>query len=306
MANRRIFYACNAVGIGNKDGNSIQPVRGAQTVGINTTFNLEQVFEIGMLGIYENIENLPNVEVTLEKVLDGHPLIYKLATATAASNKLIDAAYAECSAILTILDDTVEAATGTPLATVKVTGAVISQVSYAINVEGNGTEQVTLVSNNKTWSSLWTPTFSPTGVPASASGVVRRQHFDKGGSTFPTSIPGGAGAVYQSIRTSANITREDIFELGSKKPYFKYAKFPVEVTTEFEIIAKTGDQISVIADAKNLTDETIILAFIDGPTIDLGTKNKLQSANYQGGGTDGSNATITYSYQTFNNFTVTP
>jgi hypothetical protein len=39
--------------------------------------------------------------------------------------------------------------------------------------------------------------------------------------------------------------------------------------------------------------------------IDLGTKNKLTSVNYTGGDTGGGNATVTYSYQTFNFLKVT-
>jgi hypothetical protein len=42
-----------------------------------------------------------------------------------------------------------------------------------------------------------------------------------------------------------------------------------------------------------------------GYMIDLGTKNKLTSVNYTGGDTGGGNATITYSYQTFNYLKVT-
>ena len=43
----------------------------------------------------------------------------------------------------------------------------------------------------------------------------------------------------------------------------------------------------------------------DSLTIDLGNKNKLTSVNYTGGEAGGDNATITYSYQTFNKFVVT-
>jgi len=36
----------------------------------------------------------------------------------------------------------------------------------------------------------------------------------------------------------------------------------------------------------------------------LGTKNKLASVNYGGGDAGGGNVTVTYSYTTFNDFTV--
>ena len=44
-------------------------------------FNLEQAFELGQIQIYENIEGLHEVEVTMEKVLDGYPLLYTSVTA---------------------------------------------------------------------------------------------------------------------------------------------------------------------------------------------------------------------------------
>ena len=55
---------------------------GVQSVGITTTFNLEQVFELGQLAIYENVEGTPDVEVTMSKVLDGYIPLFCLATAT--------------------------------------------------------------------------------------------------------------------------------------------------------------------------------------------------------------------------------
>jgi hypothetical protein len=40
-------------------------------------------------------------------------------------------------------------------------------------------------------------------------------------------------------------------------------------------------------------------------TIDLGTKNKLQSVSYGGGDTGGGNVTNTFNYSNFNDFSVT-
>lgn len=303
---KRIFYACQAVGIGNPTGTSYTALHGVQTVGINTTFNLEQIFEIGMISIYENVENIPDVEVTLEKVLDGNPLIYTLATQEITGGFTAKTT-ARCSVALSIFDDTNGAATGTPTNTCSITGAVVSQFSYKIAVDGNATETVSLVANNKTWSStLWQPNFpNSSGIesPANASGITRRQHFNLAASTLPSDIP--SSSKYQSISVSATIARENILELGKKAPYFRYAKFPIEITSEFEIIAQNGDLINVVEDQNNLQNRSIILSFVNGPTINLGSKNKLKSANYQGGGTDGGNATIAYTYQTFNDFTLT-
>ena len=310
--NRRIFYACQAVGIGDKDGGGVVVAHGVQSVGINTTFNLEQIFEVGMISIYENVENVPDVEATLEKVLDGKDLLYTLATG-GGGKTLAAASVEQCSVALSIFDDTNVAATGSKVAGCLMKKCVVSQITYKVAVEGNATESITLVGNEKIWSNSLTPSNSEwyiTNPPESDNPddepnltVQRTQHVSIASSKIPTCIP--SSSSFQSITVGANIAREKILELGSKVPYFRYAKFPVEVTAQFEIIAKKGDQISVVADAKNLTDEEIKLVFLNGTTIDLGKKNKLQSANYQGGGTDGGNATISYNFQTFNDFKVT-
>ena len=88
MANNRIYYAIQQVVLG-RAGGSLNTdkfaVHGLQTVGITTNFNLEQVFEMGQLAIYQNVENVPDIEVTLNKVLDGYPLVYVLATEEGSS-----------------------------------------------------------------------------------------------------------------------------------------------------------------------------------------------------------------------------
>ena len=73
MANR-IFYASHGVSV---EGTT---VTGAQSVSVNTNFDLEQVFQLGRLAIYDNIQNDPDVEATISKVLDGGSSIWNLAT----------------------------------------------------------------------------------------------------------------------------------------------------------------------------------------------------------------------------------
>lgn len=361
MANRRIFYACQAVGIAPDNTTDFKEVRGLQSVGINTTFNLEQVFEIGMISIYENIEGVADVEITLEKVLDGFPLLYHLGTQGSTSPTLVGRSNQKTLLALSITDDTQEAASGTPSSTCVVSGCFVSQVSYKIGIDGNATESVTMVANNKVWNTgstgKWVPDFRPddsgtqtssaswdadpysevTGTnydaQRSASGIARRQHLNMSKSLFPTMIPGitpthaGSPSGYneinevlkcynvsfQSASASATLGREQILELGRKAPYFRYTKFPVEVTAEFEVLAKGGDNIEVTEtgsalnsyNGNNLSNQAIKLVLNEGTIINLGSKCKMQSCNYQGGGVDGNNATVTYSFRTFNDFTVT-
>jgi hypothetical protein len=158
---------------------------------------------------------------------------------------------------------------------------------------------------------------------------------------FPSQIPGitasginelvgnGSGhkAHFQNITVSTDLGREAIQELGTFAPYHRYVTFPVEVTSEFEVIAISGDMInatesgyytgtqesySVATSAStgcenprfNLLDQTIYLETCEGTKIYLGTKNKLTSVNYTGGDTGGGNVTVTYSYNNFNDFVV--
>ena len=83
-ANNRVYYAIQQVAFakhsGGAGGTRIA-AHGVQSVGITTTFNLEQVFELGQLAIYENIEGTPDIEVTMSKVLDGYIPLYCLASA---------------------------------------------------------------------------------------------------------------------------------------------------------------------------------------------------------------------------------
>ena len=159
MANKRIFYAVQRAGIAppTGDGWQVVTIRGLQTLGVTTTFNLEQVFEIGQLAIYENIEGIPDVEVQTEKLLDGYTPVYLMATQTDASgtlsptSTLIGRAMGQCNMAVAIYADTSQYAEGTPITEVQMSGLYVSSVGYSVSVDGNATETCTLVGNNKVW-----------------------------------------------------------------------------------------------------------------------------------------------------------
>jgi len=136
---------------------AFETIHGLQSIGITTTFNLEQVFEIGQVSVYENIEGIPDVEVTLEKVLDGWAPVYCLCTqatteAVITSPTLTGRSNSSCNMGLGIYPDTQNQADGgTPEAEVHMSGLYVSSVSYAATVDGSVTESVTLVGNNKIW-----------------------------------------------------------------------------------------------------------------------------------------------------------
>ena len=350
MANNRIYYAIQQVTLGPSSGTT--EVHGLQSVGITTNFNLEQVFELGQLSIYQNVEGIPDIEVTLNKVLDGYPLVYVLATEegtainpalVATSPTLPGRQNARVDMRLAIYPDTGVSATGNSIAAVTCSGMYVSSVSYTFPVDGNFTEDVTLVGNDKVWGTVVTGEFTGNDdQPVAIEGVNRRQHLQMPFCRFPTQIPGinpstginqligsgsGHAVHFQNITVSTDLGRETINELGTFAPYHRYVTFPVEVTSEFEVLAVSGDGInatelgyytgtqddySVATPSStgcdnprfNLLDQTIYLETCEGTKIYLGTKNKLSSVNYTGGDTGGGNVTITYSYTNFNDFVV--
>lgn len=352
MANKRIYYAIQQVRIGS--GDNVDALHGLQSVGMTTNFNLEQVFELGQLEIYQNLEEIPDIEITLNKVLDGYPLIYVAATengaagianSVATSPTLTGRQNARCDVELSIFDDDQVSCSGTSLTSnysiVTCSGMYVSSVSYTFPVDGNFTEDVTLVGNDKIWSSSSDVGQFDTNddEPIAPTKVNRRQHLDMANSRFPSEIPGvnGSGYVadsgdagegftahFQNITVSCDFGREAINELGRFAPYHRYVTFPVEVTSEFEVLAVQGDGINATEDGYykgdnqvatasdtgcdvyryNLKDQSIYLVTCEGTKIGLGEKNKLSSVNYTGGDTGGGNVTVTYSYSNFNSFTV--
>jgi hypothetical protein len=230
-------------------------------------------------------------------------------------------------------------------------GMYLSRFNYTLPIDGNGSEEVTLVGNHKIWNTgaflgdnsykfKTSDIFDPNKIvgsitPTKTSGVVTRQYVNildsvlpvgSGGikkpnsagvsQTSPTSLP-----HFQSITISADLGRENINELGYFGPYYKYTTFPIEVTSEFQVISTSGygvnaDDFDTFSGCngtnyQNLENKEIAIKICgstsnDYMIIDLGTKNKLTSVNYTGGDTGGGNATTTYSFQTFNKLNIIP
>lgn len=355
-SNNRIFYACQAVAISNEGDDALgtgDMVHGVQSVGVTTNFNLEQAFELAQIEIYENIEGTPDVEVTLEKVIDGYPLIYHMASTGivgTANSGLAARSDVKCDLRLGIFDaqsnNVASASDNSGNAEVEIycSGMYISSVSYTIPVDGNATESVTLVGNNKTWLTggdtkiqdgdvaAFNGTDAPKGLGsagAASGGIQRREDVILSGCILPTVIQGVEGSSYgnamnadgtprihiQNFTCSTDFGREDILELGRKTPYFRPANFPIEVTCEIEAITTSGDFVSAYeygdsslygttASGNNLQDESIFMLTRCGLGLDLGNKNKLSSVSYGGGDAGGGNVSCTYSFSNFNQFDV--
>jgi len=349
-------------------------VRGAQSVGMTTTFNFEQVFQLGQVEIYEYVELEPEVEFTIEKILDGtKPMFFSTTGPRGATTLVARTADYKVDVAVPVYSDSQTRATGLPISMVYGSGMFLSSISYTFPVDGNFTESITLVGNDKIWSdfelsgdpypsTLARPTGvswnlpsgpaaisdngstqtqlgfpsgilapSPGGISAFTttggesalvigSGVQRRESFDLSCSRLPTEIPGvsasgtlgGLVEHIQTITVSTDLGREDIFELGRKRPFFKFVTYPIEVTCAIEAITSQGDLIDAIsaepvacARSSNTADQEIILCLCEGLNINLGSRNRLQSVDWGGGEAGGDNVTVSYNYSNFNDLTIT-
>ena len=353
-SNDRIFYACQGVSIASYcNGAANVPtsamVHGLQSVGVTTNFSLEQAFELGQIEIYENIEGTPDVEVTLEKVLDGYPLMYHMASTGvigSSASGLVARSKERCDVRLGIFPEesnfikSASAPNGAP-AEVYMSGMYVSSISYSLGSDGNATESVTLVGNNKKWfdnadGRMQQSTVAnfdgldePLGLGSDADpsgGVSQKEDVLISGCIFPISVEGvltagaynnaGNGRVpVQSISVSTDFSREDVFELGKKTPYARPAAFPIEVTCDIESISTSGDFVeateagdyglyATVSSGNNTPNESMFFYTRNGLGLDLGAKNRLSSVSYGGGDAGGGNATVTYSYVNYNDLDV--
>jgi hypothetical protein len=322
MPNNRIFYASHAVAV-NSTQNTPRTVQGAQSVSVDTNFNLEQVFQLGRLDIYDNIQVDPDVSITINKVLDGHELIWTLSQANhagpvPADGSIITHANDTSTIDLTVGEDTrnvLAAANATSF--INMTGCFVDSLTYTFPVDGDFTEEVTFVGSHKAHTSaIDAPIHEGPGLVTADTGgnVLRRQNMQLSQSTLPSEV---TGRKISNITVSTSFGREKMFTLGQFSPFHRFVNFPIEITTTFDVIA---DDISDSGDAliEEVTNECegrgeqrkpIFLAVCDaeGNTayeFDLGTGNALQSISYSGGDTGGGNVTETFTYIGYNTLTI--
>jgi hypothetical protein len=351
-------------------------MRGVQSVGITTNFNLEQVFQLGQLSIYEDVEEVPDVEVSVERVLDGRVFHDHISVASANDASVppgVNAMHChllyghvtqlhassiptmqnnKCDVYLSLnRDSDSNAGDGMPDAYVYCSGMYVSSASWTFATDGNLTESITLVGNHKVWTTgspndriaigdlgyttgATEPQINysvlaagdvddatPAGV-ASDDGVnlalpsgttelipgkvLRREnvHFENKPSIFD------ANCQITSCTVSVDFGREQINVLGSRLPYYRYVSYPVEVSSEWEVMARGDEGINAYPERENVTttDTIRIQAKNDDGVVCadwyLGTKNKCTSVSYGGGTTGGENVTYTYSFRNFNDLVV--
>lgn len=376
-SNRRVIYAQQAVAIGDMGATSVVDswgtadallngsgkmllMHGVQRVGVNTSFNLQAIKELGQLSLYENVEDVPDVEVTVEKYLDGYTMAYHAASPTATDPTLTGRQNSRCDFRMVIgLDTDSAVSSGDNLAAeLYCSGMYTGSYNLTLPTDGTFSESLTLVGNNKKWLgssasqlllgsgnsvvSQFGQIFGNDSPQSPDGGVLQRNNFvtgtgvvTYGGNGFVTVLPSfitgvtnngssitaangfarfvNCGTVntntvhVQNIAFSVDLGRESINHLGTLAPYYRYVSFPVQVTTDIEVIAVGGDNIDAVENVPssgNLQNHTVQVVLDDSTVVQLGNKNKLTSISYGGGDADGGNATIRYSLVNNNDFVV--
>lgn len=325
--NNRMWYAVKAIGMAARGSLSFTAIHGLQSFGMDTAFNIERILQLGQSAIYENKEESPDITVNMTKVLDGYPTPYMHATQQATTPTLTGRSSAQCGLAMSIFEDTYNSASGIPQRQVMLSGLFPNSVSYNFNVDSNSTEEISLIGTQKEWLSggsinftgnIFTNNDSPNAITGSG-GVQRRQHVVFG-TTSDTLLPpdvagisssgtndqvaGVFSASVQTINISADLNRTGLRELGRKGYYHRFVGFPVEVQTQIEIIAKSGDGVNCFSETDNLSNRTIKVKTLDGLVVNCGSLNKLTGITFGGGDTGGGFDSIQYSYTNANDMTV--
>lgn len=205
--------------------NSGNVVHGVQSVGMNGTVPITTLYELGQASPYEQFEEVSDFTVSMEKDLDGYPLIYHKATYDATYPTLLGRADARCHIGLALFPDTQQYASGTADFACWMSGAYHSNLGIEIPVQGPCKETISFVVNTRKWysasyrsseattinimSGYFTGNngFSVPDSPLGASGIMKREDvlFDytssyatdanglpvyASGTTLPRNIPG--------------------------------------------------------------------------------------------------------------------
>lgn len=169
--NTRVYYAMQGLVVGDigatqvvnswKSSDGATPpatgrllvMHGMQSVGITTNFNLEQIFELGQLSLYVNQEDVPDIEVTTERILDGYTLAYHAATQCAANATLAARSETRTDIRMVIgrVTETFIDSGNAGTAELYCSGAYVSSIGYNLVTDGSFTESVSYVGNNKKW-----------------------------------------------------------------------------------------------------------------------------------------------------------
>jgi len=238
-------------------------LKGIQSVGFSTSAAFEPIFQMGQTELYGRTETqAPEVEATISKAFDGRaPAYIELmgGTSVAYDKQPAELSSNHCELELAIFSENVPFASGTPESVVYCSGMYITNVSMTFPLDGMATEEITLVGDTRKW--LTDPVAGLTYASeidngsGEAPGPYQKWSMDVLGSTLPSGIK---DYPIQSVSVSMSMGRESIGELGTRGKYCRYATFPFEVTTDFEVIA-AGKISARGVEPSNSTSEDVVV-----------------------------------------------
>ena len=228
---------------------------GVQSVGFSSSVEFEQVFELGHLQIFENIEGSPSCEMTIERILGlGTSSLFEMFCTSETRNYGINmsnfASDRGCSARLSVQADgsvmtnTATLTTGDKLYGFQIDGFT-SNYSISAQTDGAVTESLGIAGVNLSLIPSGTSGKSRQVKPATSTplGTFRRQDCNFQFTSLANGEMSGGTTSYarvQSASINIDVGREDLLEMGRKGPYIRYASFPVEVTCDVEYNVDRG------------------------------------------------------------------
>tara|TARA_B100000902_G_C27282001_1_gene902292 strand:- start:142 stop:1311 length:1170 start_codon:yes stop_codon:yes gene_type:complete len=278
----RTYYASQAVGIHPRghlsetanftNGSTISTVNGVaykqrildgvQSVGFSSNVEFEQIFELGHLQIFENIEGSPSCEATLERALPVQsPSLLEIFGASGNDYGVNMSNLGNDVGLSIRLGVNADGGVMTNIASTSANRYGIQidgfTSSYSISAQTDGavTESLGIAGVNLFVipSGATTNLKLPQPSTSNPSGVFRRQDTSvvkraiKADNTVDALATNNVYDRVQSASISVDIGREDLLEMGRKGPYIRYASFPVEVTAEVEYAVDTtkeaGDHV---------------------------------------------------------------
>lgn len=342
-ANHRIHYGCHSIQV--RPRTKIDEYKnwyipaGVQEINLTTSFDLQNLFELGQIDIYDQIEGVPTIELEISKIFDGTPSIYSMTMCGSSGisgvndRGLPEVSNNQVDFQLGVWSDQISSTTGEASSWTYCSGMYVKSIEYNFSIDSVFTEKISLIGYTKLWNqnspmedkniNFSDPYWRDLGTQALAP--PHRTTFSL---EYPqTILPTGSGGInippsnihLQNINVQADFTRTKLLELGRFSPYHSIIEFPVEITTQISTIGTIGDYADAIESyeqcqvSKQLAELPIKLCICNNGCvigepgsfiIDLGSKNKLSSVNHGGGGTGDDNVIITYEFKTFNNFKI--
>lgn len=336
MANTRQFYANSALFVKPAgSGGAYTFVRGIQSASDSFDLPADYLLEWGQVGLYEAVDGIADVTFDAEKLIDGGVPLYLVTTEGSTGAGLTARSEKRCILAVGIYPSDADYVSGTPTRVIEYSGQQPTNISYSFTTDGPFTESMSFLGNYAKWTAAaatygtipTNPTSSggdtPPALTACSGGVQFKENFLFTGtypSLLPTYIPGImptgtlAGTMImsnscptvpiQSISVSCDLSRDTIPQLGCKTPYARVAQFPVDVTSEIEILSQSGHGLEITetgatlvgCEYTNAPSSRLRFATESGLIIDLGSQNKLTSVTQTYGDTGGSNASYTLSF----------